>query len=53
MQRLMLNRLRKNPEKTKQMLIDHVREHLGEDYDVDKHFTPQVYAMGSTFMLCT
>ena len=41
MQRLMLNRLRKNPEKTKQMLIDHVREHLGEDYDVDKHFTPR------------
>ena len=23
------------------MLIDHVREHLGEDYDVDKHFTPR------------
>ena len=39
--RFMLNRLRKNPEKTKEQLIDQVREHLGEDYDVDKHFTPR------------
>ena len=41
MQRFMLNRLRRNPEKTKEMLINHVRGHLGEDYDVDKHFTPR------------
>ena len=39
--RFMLSRMRKNPEKIKTMLIDQVRDHLGEDYDVDKHFTPR------------
>ena len=41
MQRFMLARLRKYPQKTKEMLIDLVREQLGEGYDVDKHFTPR------------
>ena len=41
MGRFMLSRMRKNPEKIKTMLIDQVRDHLGEDYDVDKHFTPR------------
>ena len=39
--RFMLSRMRKNPEKIKTQLIDQVRDHLGEDYDVDKHFTPR------------
>ena len=39
--RFMLSRMRKNPEKIKTMLIDQVRDHLGTDYDVDKHFTPR------------
>ena len=39
--RFMLSRMRKNPEKIKTMLIDQVRDHLGADYDVDKHFTPR------------
>jgi len=41
MQRLMLARLRKYPQKTKEMLINLVREQLDEGYDVDKHFTPR------------
>ena len=41
MQRFMLARLRKYPQKTKEMLINLVREQLGEGYDVDKHFTPR------------
>ena len=39
--RFMLSRMRKNPEKVKTQLIDQVRDHLGDDYDVDKHFTPR------------
>jgi len=39
--RFMLARMRKNPEKVKTQLIDMVRDHLGADYDVDKHFTPR------------
>ena len=31
----------KNPEKVKEMLINGVRAHLGEDYDIDTHFTPK------------
>tara|TARA_Y100000768_G_scaffold110245_1_gene81074 strand:- start:110 stop:1564 length:1455 start_codon:yes stop_codon:yes gene_type:complete len=41
MQRFMLARLRKYPQKTKEMLIDLVRKQLSDDYDVDKHFTPR------------
>lgn len=32
---------RKNPEKTKERLIEMVREQLGPGYDVDTHFTPR------------
>tara|TARA_B100000575_G_scaffold272715_1_gene255050 strand:+ start:2151 stop:3605 length:1455 start_codon:yes stop_codon:yes gene_type:complete len=41
LQRFMLARLRKHPEKTKETLIGLVRDQLDEDYDVDKHFTPR------------
>jgi cation diffusion facilitator CzcD-associated flavoprotein CzcO len=32
---------RKKPERTKQRLLDMVRQHLGPDYDVATHFTPR------------
>lgn len=32
---------RKRPEKVKAKLLDMVREHLGDDYDVATHFTPR------------
>ena len=41
LQRFMLARLRKFPEKTKETLIGLVRDQLGADYDVDTHFTPR------------
>ena len=41
MQRFMLARIRKYPQKTKEMLINLVRKQLSDDYDVDKHFTPR------------
>ena len=41
LQRFMLARLRKFPEKTKETLIGLVRDQLGTDYDVDTHFTPR------------
>lgn len=40
MQRLMYNRTRTNPKKVKEALLGMVREELGPDYDIDKHFTP-------------
>jgi cation diffusion facilitator CzcD-associated flavoprotein CzcO len=40
LQGLLYRRTRKQPEKVKQWLLGMVRESLGEDYDVDKHFTP-------------
>ncbi len=35
------NQCVKNPEKVKEMLINGVKDHLGEDYDIDTHFTPK------------
>jgi len=35
------NLARKNPDKTKERLIDMVRQELGPDYDVTTHFTPR------------
>jgi cation diffusion facilitator CzcD-associated flavoprotein CzcO len=32
---------RRKPEQTKKMLLGFVRQHLGPDYDVAKHFTPR------------
>lgn len=32
---------RRRPERFKQRLLGWVREHLGPDYDVDRHFTPK------------
>lgn len=37
---LFFNMARKKPEQTKERILGMVREHLGPDYDVDKHFTP-------------
>lgn len=34
-------RSRKQPEKLKQQLLSMVRKELGDDYDVEKHFTPR------------
>ena len=39
--RFFVSQVKKKPKKYKEMLIDGVRQHLGEDYDVDKHFTPK------------
>ncbi len=35
------NRCVKNPDKVKEMLINGVRDQLGEDFDIEKHFTPK------------
>jgi len=40
MQRFMYGRTRTHPEDVKNRLLGMVREELGPDYDVDKHFTP-------------
>lgn len=40
MQRFFYRRSRKKPEDVKKFLIDSVRKQLGEDFDVEKHFTP-------------
>ena len=39
-QRLLYRQTRKKPEAVKRKLLRLVRKHLGPDYDVDKHFTP-------------
>ena len=39
-QRYVYHQTRVNPNKVKQKLLDLVRKHLGPDYDVDTHFTP-------------
>lgn len=40
LQRFLYNRTRTNPEKVKERLLQMVRDELGPDYDVEKHFTP-------------
>lgn len=32
---------RKKPERVKKVILDRVREQLGPEYDIDKHFTPK------------
>ena len=39
--KLFVSQIKKKPLKYKEMLIDGVRERLGDDYDIDKHFTPK------------
>lgn len=34
------NLCKRNPEKVKKMILDGVQQQLGEDYDIDTHFTP-------------
>jgi cation diffusion facilitator CzcD-associated flavoprotein CzcO len=34
------NRMRKYPHKAKERILGWVRDHLGPDYDIDRHFTP-------------
>ena len=41
MQKMMYNRTRTKPEQVKSLLLKMVREALGPDYDVKKHFTPK------------
>lgn len=41
LQRFFFNLARSRPEKIKQRLISMVREELGPDFDVEKHFTPK------------
>jgi cation diffusion facilitator CzcD-associated flavoprotein CzcO len=40
LQQVLYKRMRKNPDKAKQYLVDRVRKALGPDYDVETHFTP-------------
>lgn len=39
-QRYIYKQTRVNPEKVKQKLLSLLRKHLGPDYDIDTHFTP-------------
>ena len=39
--RFFVSQVKNKPERWKKLLIDGVREHLGNDYDIDKHFTPK------------
>ena len=39
--RYFYSRCVKNPEKVKKLLIDGVRAHLGDKYDIETHFTPK------------
>lgn len=39
-QQFFFRQTRKNPEKARERLLKMVREELGPDYDVEKHFTP-------------
>jgi cation diffusion facilitator CzcD-associated flavoprotein CzcO len=40
MQQLVYSRTRKQPKKVKELLLKGVRDALGDDFDVDTHFTP-------------
>ncbi|WP_448501458.1 flavin-containing monooxygenase [Sphingomonas sp.] len=41
LQQFFYRQARRHPEKAKERLLGWVREHLGPDYDVDRHFTPR------------
>ena len=41
LQQLVYRRTRVAPDKVREYLLDRVRESLGPDYDVEKHFTPR------------
>lgn len=41
LQQYFYNWMRRKPEKSKQRLIDMIRQALGDEYDVDTHFTPR------------
>ncbi|UTW55697.1 NAD(P)/FAD-dependent oxidoreductase [Kordiimonas sp. SCSIO 12610] len=41
MQQFVFRRARSAPQKVKEFLLGMVREELGPDYDIDKHFTPK------------
>ncbi len=40
LQQVMYKRMRKNPDKARDFIVNQVSEALGPDYDVDTHFTP-------------
>ena len=39
--RFFVTQIKKHPGRYRNFLINGVREHLGKDYDIDKHFTPR------------
>ena len=39
--RFFVSQIKSKPEKWKNFLINGVKEYLGEDYDIEKHFTPK------------
>jgi len=43
LQQVMYKRMRTRPEKSKEYLLKLVRKELGDDYDVDTHFTPTYF----------
>ena len=43
LQQVMYKRMRTRPEKSKEHLLKLVRKELGDDYDVDTHFTPTYF----------
>lgn len=40
LQQFFYQRMRKHPQEAKERLIGLIRKHLGDDFDVEKHFTP-------------
>ena len=43
LQQVMYKRMRSRPEQSKEQLLKMVRSEMGDDYDVDTHFTPSYY----------
>jgi monooxygenase len=43
LQQVMYKRMRSKPEKSKEYLLKMVRTEMGDDYDVDTHFTPTYF----------
>ena len=46
LQQVMYKRMRSQPEKSKEQLLKMVRSEMGDDYDVDTHFTPTLLPVG-------
>ena len=46
LQQVLYKRMRTQPEKSKAQLLKMVRKELGDDYDIDTHFTPTLQPVG-------